>query len=249
MKRNKSTEASVNRKTANKKNNKFPKRLTVGKPEKTPSSGILFRFIASFRVNADDGPIIDYSENRPIIHYNDDGIRSSRITARQSSHTPFKNKELLEPRKPPVRRKPKSRSGRAAPKGSIQASLFEPERHWLAYTANRLVFDVLSMVREFTRYFGVLYDRISARTFLIPSDRPPKLADALVCLFLSKDDALILLGDLIEDYKSLRKDRGDTLARIWYWRQAVATTRPALRRWGIKMAKVCGFGKVVRRFL
>jgi len=85
--------------------------------------------------------------------------------------------------------------------------------------------------------------------FLKPSERPPKLADSIICLFLPKDQALVLLGDLIEDYKPLRKNRGDFVANVWYWRQALSATRPALQRWGIKIATLCGFEEVVRRFL
>jgi len=103
--------------------------------------------------------------------------------------------------------------------------------------------------RTLFRYIALVGQRLPKRSSLKNFEIPLKFADSLVCLFLPKDQALILLGDLIEDYKTLRKDRGNLVAKVWYWRQALSAVLPALRRWGIKIATLCGFEEFVRHYL
>lgn len=61
------------------------------------------------------------------------------------------------------------------------------------------------------------------------SEKPPKLADTLICLLLSKSDSMFFLGDTIEDYKCLRAERGILVANTWYWKQAVSASLPVIQ--------------------
>jgi hypothetical protein len=59
------------------------------------------------------------------------------------------------------------------------------------------------------------------------TNHPPRVADWLLFLFVSKDQAPPILGDLREEYSALASQRGMWSARLWYWRQ-VAKTVPHL---------------------
>jgi hypothetical protein len=81
------------------------------------------------------------------------------------------------------------------------------------------------------------------------SEKPPKLADSIICLLLDGDESLVILGDLTEDYKQLRTERGVEVANRWYWRQALSAVWPVLQRLIIRLATYAGVGEVVRRII
>jgi hypothetical protein len=53
--------------------------------------------------------------------------------------------------------------------------------------------------------------------------QPPRLATWLVNLFTAGEEAESILGDLLEEYSHLASKSGASIARRWYWRQAVKT--------------------------
>ena len=52
--------------------------------------------------------------------------------------------------------------------------------------------------------------------------RPPRLAAWLLGCRLRADDRDEILGDLAEDFAERVGTRGETFARRWYWRHAIA---------------------------
>jgi hypothetical protein len=76
--------------------------------------------------------------------------------------------------------------------------------------------------------------------------RAPRVADWLLFLFISKDQAPPILGDLREEFLVVVSRRGMWSARLWYWRQ-VAKTVPhlffaqlVLEPWRVFTAVVAG---------
>jgi hypothetical protein len=59
------------------------------------------------------------------------------------------------------------------------------------------------------------------------TNRPPRIADWFLNLFVPKDQAPPILGDLREEFSILTSRRGLSSAYFWYWRQ-VAKTIPHL---------------------
>ncbi len=53
--------------------------------------------------------------------------------------------------------------------------------------------------------------------------QPPRFATWLVNLFTAGEEAESILGDLLEEYFHLASTSGASIARRWYWRQAVKT--------------------------
>jgi hypothetical protein len=54
-------------------------------------------------------------------------------------------------------------------------------------------------------------------------DRPPRLANWGLNLFVSKQQVSPLIGDLREEFAAVASQRGLASARRWYWRQAAKT--------------------------
>lgn len=52
---------------------------------------------------------------------------------------------------------------------------------------------------------------------------PPRLANWLVNLFTTGEEAESILGDLLEEFSHLASKSGVAFARRWYWRQTVKT--------------------------
>jgi hypothetical protein len=78
------------------------------------------------------------------------------------------------------------------------------------------------------------------------TNHPPRVADWLLFLFVSKDQAPPILGDLREEFLTVASQRGIWSARLWYWRQ-VAKTVPhlfyaqlVLEPWQVFTAVVAG---------
>ncbi len=55
---------------------------------------------------------------------------------------------------------------------------------------------------------------------LIP---PPRIADWLLNLFSSSEEAEVILGDLLEEYSNLASVSGVAFAQSWYWQQTLKT--------------------------
>ena len=55
------------------------------------------------------------------------------------------------------------------------------------------------------------------------SSRPPRLANWLLNLFVSKEQASPIAGDLREEFATVASRRGLSAARLWYWRQTAKT--------------------------
>ena len=78
------------------------------------------------------------------------------------------------------------------------------------------------------------------------TNHPPRVADWLLFLFVSKGQAPPILDDLREEFSAVASRRGMWSARLWYWRQ-VAKTVPhlfyahlVLELWQVFTAVVAG---------
>lgn len=58
----------------------------------------------------------------------------------------------------------------------------------------------------------------------------PKVADHLLYLVTSEEYRENLVGDLIEEYSELQARFGERYARIWFYRQVIASFWPLFRR-------------------
>jgi hypothetical protein len=78
------------------------------------------------------------------------------------------------------------------------------------------------------------------------TNHPPRVADWLLFLFVSKDQAPPILGDLQEEFLAVASRHGMWSARLWYWRQVAKTVphlfyaRLVLEPWRIFTAVVAG---------
>ena len=62
------------------------------------------------------------------------------------------------------------------------------------------------------------------------TSRPSRLAQWLMRISLSDDDAEAVLGDFVEDHAAIAVRRGADAAHRWFWRQALASFFPNLAR-------------------
>jgi hypothetical protein len=53
--------------------------------------------------------------------------------------------------------------------------------------------------------------------------QPPRIAAGLVNLFISAQEAELIIGDLHEEFSQLASKSGVAVARGWYWRQTLKT--------------------------
>lgn len=61
------------------------------------------------------------------------------------------------------------------------------------------------------------------------AERPPRLAERLLTWALGAEDAArSVLGDVAEDFAAVLRRRGPGVARLWYWKEALALTASAL---------------------
>jgi putative ABC transport system permease protein len=60
--------------------------------------------------------------------------------------------------------------------------------------------------------------------------KPPRFAERLLEALIDGRDREYVLGDLAEQYGRFSEQRGERLARRWYWRQVVGAVVPSLRR-------------------
>lgn len=77
---------------------------------------------------------------------------------------------------------------------------------------------------------------------------PPKRAEQLLLLLLTKEDRENLIGDLAEEFVDIQAKHGTTFARVWYWKQVTSSAWPLLTkvcRWGLWAA----IGEWVRRLI
>jgi hypothetical protein len=87
-----------------------------------------------------------------------------------------------------------------------------------------------------------------ARSCLVGIDAfPPVAGEKLLLLILSREERKTnILGDLTEEYSELAQKFGRRFATIWYYKQAVASAWPMLRKvakWGLFLWA----GELIRR--
>lgn len=74
---------------------------------------------------------------------------------------------------------------------------------------------------------------------------PPIHATILVTWLLPKDDSLITLGNLVEEYQEIAKALGNKVARHWYW----PYVKNGLWWFAKKVGTLAGLGEMFRRFM
>jgi len=77
----------------------------------------------------------------------------------------------------------------------------------------------------------------------------PKLAEALLYLFLNKEQRVSVPGDLEEEFETVIVPKfGLHFARFWYWMQVLRSVGPLLERRLIKAASFCWLVEYLRRW-
>lgn len=73
-----------------------------------------------------------------------------------------------------------------------------------------------------------------------PSDShtiaPPQLGERILLLILAKEERVNIPGDLAEEFAEIAAKHGVRFAKVWYYKQAVISAWPMLRkavRWGL----------------
>jgi hypothetical protein len=86
-----------------------------------------------------------------------------------------------------------------------------------------------------------------------PDTTPPRAAERLVSLFVTREETDFILGDLSEEFSRFAIESGIGAARRWYWRQALKSLPhlvwSAFRAspWSTTFAVMAGF--LLRRFV
>lgn len=77
---------------------------------------------------------------------------------------------------------------------------------------------------------------------------PPLFGERLLLLVLSKEERVNIPGDLEEEYRGIAAKQGARYAKLWYYKQVVASGWPLIRkavRWGV----IAWVGERIRRFI
>jgi hypothetical protein len=84
------------------------------------------------------------------------------------------------------------------------------------------------------RFLDILYIQVHPETVLRAQGKtdPPKHAEQLLLLILCKRDRDNLMGDLEEDFRKVQAKQGIRFARLWYWKQALGSAWPLIRKLG-----------------
>jgi hypothetical protein len=87
-------------------------------------------------------------------------------------------------------------------------------------------------MERLSRYRPVNSDLLEDRRM----SEPPKLGEYLIYLFVSRQDRINMIGDLAEDFCTIQRKFGRSLALAWYYKQIIASIPPsawkALFKWG-----------------
>jgi hypothetical protein len=84
-------------------------------------------------------------------------------------------------------------------------------------------------------------------TYPLEDEEPPKTAEYLAYLFLPKSDREVLLGDLTEEYPSILEKFGQRRARLYFYKQVVASISPLVRKAVIKWGAFGWVEELIRR--
>lgn len=64
----------------------------------------------------------------------------------------------------------------------------------------------------------------------VPARRPPKFAEYLLYLFLTKSERINLIGDLSEEYLEVSAKFGHRQANLWFYKQVCDSLKPLIWR-------------------
>lgn len=78
---------------------------------------------------------------------------------------------------------------------------------------------------------------------------PPKFGEYLIYLFLSRQDRVNILGDLMEDYGTIESKFGRPAAVFWYYKQVVASIPPCVWKRLFKWGTITAIGDWFRRHI
>lgn len=77
---------------------------------------------------------------------------------------------------------------------------------------------------------------------------PPRLGERMLLLILTKEERVNIPGDLEEEYRSIAAKHGARYAKLWYYKQVVASAWPMIRKavgWGL----LASIGAWIRRYI
>ena len=114
--------------------------------------------------------------------------------------------------------------------------------------ANAFVDEIVHSVNKSARQIDQLqlnFER--AKTATAP--RPPRNAEYLLYLFLSRDEREIVTGDLIEGYGRILTRFNKRHADIWFYKQVGGSLLPLLRRALLRMGALVWLGRILRRLI
>ena len=84
-------------------------------------------------------------------------------------------------------------------------------------------------------------------TKLVANPRPPALAEYVLHLVLGKEEREAVIGDLVQDYRHIRRRFGKRKADFWFHKQVIWSLWPFLRRAVVKSVALVWVGKLLRR--
>jgi len=76
----------------------------------------------------------------------------------------------------------------------------------------------------------ILESRSQSPSAVVDQSGPPKLAQYLLYLFLTKPERIYLIGDLEEEYSELASKFGVWKAKLWFYKQVFDSLRPLMYR-------------------
>jgi hypothetical protein len=79
--------------------------------------------------------------------------------------------------------------------------------------------------------------------------RPPVNAEYLLYLFLGKEEREAVIGDLVEEYGTIKLRFNKQCADIWYYKQVAGSLLPLLRRALLRIGAVVWLGRILRRLI
>ena len=105
------------------------------------------------------------------------------------------------------------------------------------YERERTFWDVRLERAEAEAQRLILLDELQTRRDN-PASRPSRIAEYLLYLFLSAADRESLPGDLEEEYwTSVYPKFGGTQAKLWYWKQVLASVAPVVGHWAKRVLR------------
>jgi hypothetical protein len=92
-------------------------------------------------------------------------------------------------------------------------------------------------------FYGSDVEEHLASPRIIP---PPQLGERILLLILTKEERVNIPGDLEEEYRGIAAKHGARYARLWYYKQVVASAWPMMRK-AVRLGLLAWIEEFIRR--